>query len=234
MLEPQTYPELVARALVLDDEPLVAMADDDNPWVEGLLFVTTVGLFTGIARFIGGWLTAASLPQPDAVLTTLLTGWRQFAAAANVAPEMVESILNQAWSTSTLVNSDTGPWSQLSTVAVTPAGLVLGWLFFGLLAFAVARAVGGQGSLNSTLGAAALIAAPQVLHLLSVVPFVSVSSLLTTVWGVLIGYRAVQVAHELPWQKALVATLIPFAAAALGSALLATAFAAGFAAGGFR
>jgi hypothetical protein len=233
MLEPQSYPELVARALVLDEEPFVDMADDDNPWVEGLLLVTTVGLFTGMARFVGGWLTAASLPDPNAVLTTLLDGWRQLAGALSIAPAAAEGVATQVWAASALLNGYTGG-PQVTALATTPALLVIGWLFFGLLAFAVARAVGGQGSLSSTLGAAALMVAPQVLHLVSLVPFVAVSGLLTTVWGVLIGYRAVQVAHDLSWQKALVATLIPFAAAVAGIGLLGTAFALGFTAGGFR
>ncbi len=56
MLEPQLYPELVARALVLDPEPFEAMHDDDNPWVEGLALTAIIGMAAGLAQAIGGWL----------------------------------------------------------------------------------------------------------------------------------------------------------------------------------
>ncbi len=44
MLQPKTYPELVGKALVLEAEPFLTLAEDDNPWVEGLFLVTCVGV----------------------------------------------------------------------------------------------------------------------------------------------------------------------------------------------
>jgi hypothetical protein len=78
------------------------------------------------------------------------------------------------------------------------------------------------------------MAAPQVVLIFGIVPFVSVSSLLLSVWSLLIGYRAVQVTHQLSWGRALIVTLIPYVAALLVLPLLATAFALGLTAGGYR
>ena len=64
MLEPQFYPELVARALVLDEEPFAAMVDDDNPWVEGLALTAVVGVTVGIAQALGAWLTRGQFARP--------------------------------------------------------------------------------------------------------------------------------------------------------------------------
>jgi hypothetical protein len=112
--------------------------------------------------------------------------------------------------------------------------MLAGWLFFGVVAFGAARALGGHGSLNSTLGAAALMVAPQIFQFLRIVPFVSVSSLLLAVWALLIGYRAIQVTHHLTWRRAMVAAVIPYAVVLILVPLLATIFVLGFTAGGYR
>ena len=91
---------------------------------------------------------------------------------------------------------------QLGWLVLAPLGLVLEWLLFGLVAHGIARALGGQGRFAQTLGAVALMVAPQMFVLLKVIPFVSVSSLLLWVWGLLIVYRAVEVTHDLSWGKA--------------------------------
>ena len=191
MLEPQLYPELVAKALVLDEAPFIEMVDDDNPWVEGLALTTAVGLLAGIAQTVGGWLTAASLPDPVALQNTLAAGLHQLAAATNLAPEVADAVTGPLWNGLSTVTGLSGGWAGLSPLIATPATLLLWWLFFGFVAFSAARAAGGHGSLNSTLGASALMVAPQILLIFSVVPFAAAGSALLSVWGMLIGYRAV-------------------------------------------
>ncbi len=53
--------------------------------------------------------------------------------------------------------------------------------------------------------------APHVFSLLTAIPFVSVSGLLLLVWSLLINYRATEVVHELPWQRAIWVALAPVA-----------------------
>lgn len=234
MLEPQLYPDLVAKALVLDDEPFAVMHDDDNPWIEGLALIMIVGITAGIAQTIGGWLTVNSLPDPSLVQSALVDGARQLAAILPLPPAAVQALEGGLWNLATNATGYAGGWSSLMPLATTPTALILWWLFFGFVAFGVARALGGHGSLNQTLGATALMVAPQVLLWLSIVPFVAVSGALLTVWGVLIGYRAVQTTHRLSWQRAAVAALAPCAAALVLLPMLATAFALGLTAGGYR
>ena len=100
-------------------------------------------------------------------------------------------------------------WQRLLLLVWTPLGLVLQWLFSGFLVHIVAKALGGKGSFNQTLGATALMAAPTLLRVLSVVPFVQVSALLLAVWSTLILFRAVEVVHELPWRKAAITSTAP-------------------------
>ena len=78
------------------------------------------------------------------------------------------------------------------------------------------------------MGAVALGNAPRLLYLFTAVPFVSVAAVLIHVWGVLIAFRGLEVAHELsPSPAALVAVgawllllLVSILAAAAFGALL--------------
>lgn len=234
MLEPQQYPDMVAKALVLDEEPFNNMIDDDNPWVEGMALTVAVGLLAGAAQTIGGWLTTASLPDPVALQNTLEAGLRQLAAVSNLPPEAADALVGPVWGVAAALTGYSGGWATLIPLVATPFSLILWWLFFGFVAFAAARAAGGNGSLNSTLGAAALMVAPQILLLLSVVPFVAVSGALLSTWGLLIGYRAVQTTHELSWGRAALVTLVPYLVALVLMPVLATAFILGVTAGGYR
>jgi hypothetical protein len=234
MLEPQRYPELVAKALVLDDEPFVHMIEDDNPWVEGLALTTAVGLLAGVAQVVGGWLTAYSLPDPVAIENALVAAGRQLAATTNLPAAAVDALVVPAWNLISTASGYAGGWTLVTPLIATPFLLLTWWLFFGAVTFGGARAAGGQGNLNDTLGATALMVAPQVLLVFSVVPFVAVSSLLLSAWGMLIGYRAVQTTHQLSWARAALVTIVPYILALLLAPLLAGAFAVGLTAGGYR
>jgi hypothetical protein len=211
MLQPRTYPELIGKTLVLEAEPFVVMTEDDNPWVEGLFLTASLGFVIGVAQLIGGLLLTASLPRADAMLEAILQGWRQFSPnlGAGVDPTVTANNLRQVWSIVTALNGYGGGWFRLFTVVATPFLLVLQWLIAGLIVFLVARALGGRGTLNQTLGSTALMVAPHALSLLAFIPFVSVSRLLLITWSVLIIYRATEVTHQLPWQRAVWVALAP-------------------------
>lgn len=211
MLQPRTYPELIGKALVLETEPFVVMAEDDNPWVEGLFLTACLGFLVGVARVVGSWLTVVSLPSPDAVLTTLLQGWRQWSTAVvmDVDAALVERGLREVWAIVIFWSGLSGGWLRLLTFVTTPLGFIVQWMLAGLIIFGVARALGGTGTLNQTLGVTALMVAPNLFAFASFIPFVGVSTSLVLVWAMLIGYRAIEVAHGLPWQRAMLAALSP-------------------------
>ena len=234
MLQPRSYPEFVAKALVLDDEPFQAMVDDDNPWMEGIVLVTAVSVLAGIGLAIGGFLTAATLPDPAVALNALLQGWRQFAAVTSLPPAQVEAVIADIWTVAATVSGYAGSWSHFLPIISVPIMALLWWLFFSIVAFGVARSMGGRGSLNATLGASALIVAPMIFHVAAIVPFASASSLMVGLWGLLIGYRAIHISHEISWRNAAWATIIVYLAALFALLLVALAFSVGYTAGGFR
>jgi hypothetical protein len=212
MLQPRAYPELVGKALVLDAEPFMALTDDDEPWMEGLFLTISVGFLVGVAQLIGRLLATATLPPSDAMLAALLQGWRQFSTSAPeaVSPVLMEAFLREVWSIIIFWNGYSGGWARLLLLVTTPSLLLLQWLLAGAIVYITARFLGGVGTLNQTLGATALMVAPQALRFAELIPFATVSQLLLSVWALLIIYRAVEVAHDLPWQRALLAALTPW------------------------
>lgn len=222
MLRPRHYPEMLGKALVFEPEPFITMVDDDAPLSEGLFLTVCVGVLIGVAQLIGGLLFTVSMPPVGAVETVVAQIVRQM-AGTGLAP--LSAAVEQGWSIIATVNGYGAGWVRVANLIWEPFFLLLQWLLFGLIVHGVARAQGGTGRLAQTLGAVALMAAPSLLLIFNLVPFVSVSSVLLLVWSVLIVYRAVQVAHDLPWQRAALTALAPVLAfavlALLGGALTA-------------
>lgn len=203
MLQPRKYPEMLGKALVLEAEPFIDMVEDDEPWAEGLFLVVLVGVLVGAAQIVGALLTAASMPQPEALFNAVLPLWREFAATRSPASVAgAEEWLRTWWTSSVGVFGFGWSWPQAGWIVLGPFMLAIQWLLYGFVGHGVARALGGNGRLTQTLGATALMAAPQALVLLEVIPFVSVSFALVFVWALLIVYRALEVVHDLPWKKA--------------------------------
>ena len=218
MLQPKSYPELLGKALVLEADPFVTLVDDDNPWVEGLFLIVCVGAALAVANLVGGLLLTASLPAAGALEAALLQGWRQLAALAapmTTDPAQIDAGFQQLWRWVATLAGYRGGAARLLVALLPGLALLLQWLLYGVAGHLAARALGGHGKLGQTLGATALVAAPHVLLLLTLIPFVSVSRLLLAVWALLIAYRAVEVAHDLPWQRAVAAALAGPAALAL-------------------
>lgn len=211
MIQPQSYPVLVSKALVLDAEPFIALSDDDDPWVEGLFLTIGVGFLVGIARLIGQLLTTAILPPNDAMLSVLLQGWRQWSVGVPslINPAVMETFLREGWAVVNFWLGYSGGWLRLLTLVTTPTLLLVQWLLAGMISYGAARFLGGNGTLNQTLGVTALIVAPQILRFAEMLPFAAVSQPLLSVWALLIVYRGVEVAHDLPWQKAFMAAVAP-------------------------
>lgn len=210
MLQPSTYPRLLGQALTLEPDPFVEMADDDNPWIEGLFFVFVIGLLVAVARLVGGLLLSASLPHPDAVLEAVAATLRQ-SLATPAGGAGAEETLRSLWPWLTAgVNYGSG-WLRLLTLISIPLSYILQWLVYGLLCHSAARFLGGSASLGQSLGVVALSLGPRLLLVATAVPFAAVGTLLLHVWGVLIAYRGLEVAHDLSPGRAAGAVLAPLA-----------------------
>lgn len=226
MLQPENYPRLLGQALTLEAEPFVELADDDNPWIEGLFFAFLLGLLVATARLVGGLLLSATLPPPDAVLETIVLALKQAVSVSAGQESGTVLLLRQVWPWYTALFNYGSGWQQLIGLVLTPLLYIGQWLLYATFSHAAARALGGTGKLRETLGTLALSLAPRILLVASAIPFVSVSPLLLHGWGILIAYRGLEVTHDLPPGKAAAATLLPFVLAGV-FLLLATAVSAG-------
>ncbi len=222
MLQPQNYPRFIGKALLLEPDPFVEMVDDDNPWIEGLFLCACIGVLVAVAQLVGSLLLTASLPPSEALLTL-----RQGTFNGETLLE-IERTLRSVWPLLLAYSGYDSVLFRLLTLATTPLGLIGQWLLFGLSSHLLARAAGGQGSLGQTLGAVALSNAPRLLYLLTFIPFVSVASVLIHVWGVLIAYRGLEVAHELPSGRAALVSVGSWLLLLLVSSIAAIAFGAMF------
>ncbi len=227
MLQPQNYPQFIGKALLLEPDPFVEMVDDDNPWIEGLFLCACIGVLVAVAQLIGSLLLTASLPPSDALLNTVLQILRQGAFSGETQFELERSLLS-AWPLMLAFSGYDSAGFRVMMLATTPLGIIGQWLLFGFISHLLARAAGGQGSLHQTLGAVALSNAPRLLYLFTAIPFVSVNPVLIHVWGVLIAYRGLEVAHELPTGPAALVAVGAWLLLILASTVAAIAFGALF------
>lgn len=223
MLQPQSYPKMIGQSLVFEPDPAIIMVDDDNPWIEGLFFTLVIGFVVAMAQVIGGYLLTASLPAPTAILETILQAVRQNRPVGISPTELaaLEDSLRLWWPWLTGINHFGSGWARLFTLVVTPLIFIVQWTLYGFLAHLMAKALGGTGSISQTMGVTALGMAPQTLLVVTAVPFASVGYLLLQVWGVLIAYRGLEVAHDLGVRKAATAALFPIFLLALISIAVA-------------
>jgi hypothetical protein len=114
---------------------------------------------------------------------------------------------NMNWNIAMALNPS--PVGSVLNIILAPLGLVVRWLIYGLLAYLFARWLGGTADLSETLGVLALAVAPQALNALTVFPFVTLGSLVA-IWGILCAYVGLKTAHQLRWNRAMYATVLPF------------------------
>lgn len=205
---------LVFRALILDGEAFDELRDDDNPFVEGLFLLVLIGLVTAGLALVGQFLAWGSVPRVAAIQDVVLAAvqgqswWPALAGDAR-ALGVFQQIWDAAWQVLPGLFGAPDPGRAALNLLVWPVWLVLSWLVYALLAHGFARALGGRGGFNATLGATALSFTPFLLNGLGVLPFVALGSVLNT-WQLLLRYKAVRSAHGLPWGRAALATLLPY------------------------
>jgi len=210
-----------------------------SPVVKGLVFILVLGLAVALLGFIGSVLEWATTPDMRAIQDTVfehLTQMPWWEMAEDASPEFrpaFERWYDWSWGVARALGG-LNLGSSAADILLTPLGLVVRWLIYGLLAYVFARWLGGTADLSETLGVLALAAAPQVLRVLTIFPYVGVGGPIA-IWGVLCAYVGLKTAHNLPWHRAAWATLLPFLlallilifAACLGSAILAIAIRGG-------
>lgn len=202
---------LLWRGLFLEPDAYHEVAEDDNPFVQGLYLVVIVGVIVGVANLVGTLLDWATTPNLEQMKQTILQGlqampWFQGLRDNPDAFRMFQQQYNLGWQIANFFTPK--PASGLLTLVTTPVGLIVSWLWFGLIAHAVARLLGSKAKLGETLGASALAVAPILLNVFGFLPTVVVAGI--GVWTLLARFVAIRRVHEqLTWVRALIAVFVP-------------------------
>ena len=199
-------------ALLLRDHAFEAMRDAPNAFVRGVSFILVIAIVVSLLGVVGSvlmWLTSPDVGQIQTVV------WQHVSTmpwVEQVPPGQRAQALETARRIYDLIWLGIRAFAPsvpnaLVGVILNPLALVIGWLIYGFLAFLVARILGGQGGLGPTYGATALAAAPRLLGVVHVVPYVQTAGL--GVWALVCNYQALKITHRLsPW-RAFWATVLP-------------------------
>ncbi len=202
---------LLWRGLFLEADAYDEAAESDNPIVEGLYLVVMVGVIVGLAALVGGVLDWATTPNMTQMKDTILDGMRNmpwFDMIRNnpQALQAFEQQYNFGWNIGDFLTPK--PTNAISSFFTALIGLIVSWLWFGLVAQLFAHLLGGKGSTRQTLGASALAVAPSLLNVFGFLPGLTVAAVGT--WTLLARYIAIRRVHDnLTWGRVLVATLAP-------------------------
>ena len=200
---------LLWEALFLQPEPYAAMRDRENPAGKGVVILIILGLVLALAAFIGSIFNWASSPDLAAVQEAVLKNlqqmsWWQFVEMDAQGEAIWFQIWDSIWQFISIMSPT--PASSLAGFIFHPLNLVISWIIFGLVAHVIAKLFGGQGQLSQTLGTTSLAAAPLLLGLFNVFPFVVLGGF--GIWTLLARYMAIRVTHDLSWGRAMWVTVL--------------------------
>jgi hypothetical protein len=225
--------DLVLRALFLDDRAFDQLRDDDNPFVEGLFLIVIIALLTALLALIGEALAWAGAPSMAGVQQIILEMLRQTPWWADIAPNpqalsSFQQIWDGAWRVLPPLFGAPNPAGAAGNLLAWPIFGIVAWLGYGVLAHLFARLFHGTGTFTQTLGVTALAFTPWLFHGLELIPYLVLGGFVAT-WQLLLRYKAIRSVHQLPWGRAVWATILPFLLLA-ALALLFGGFAAALAA----
>ena len=198
-------------ALFLKEEIFEKMRQDSGRVTKGLILILFVGVIVALVALIGNVLEWAITPDLSNLQNIVLDELKQMSWYRQNAnnPEFLrgfEQGYTQWWQFfgGTFKVDVLG---AVTNIIVNPLALALRWLLYGVVAYIIARMLGGKGTLSQTLGCTALAVAPEILNVVTVVPFAQVGGV--AIWGSICAYLGIKVANELsPW-RAFWATLLP-------------------------
>jgi len=215
----------VRGVLFLDETTFARFKASRNVFARGLLLVVAVALIVGAvdsAVQLGTALTAPPYSvRREQVKQELERAFRSMPQGDPDVEMLQQAMLS--WADVGLGIAE--DIDQLPTPLPHPAGIVLravgrlvsapltrlgGWMFFTLVVFAVARLMGGRGTLQEMLGTTALSIVPHIAGVLS--PILCLRTLVwvvSGVWGAAIYVKATAVANEIDNGRATLAVCLP-------------------------
>jgi hypothetical protein len=216
---PLSWPQL-RTALFLENPAFEVARSDRNAVRNAILRIVIIALVAGLLTFV------VNLFQGDRSLAIARQSINQArtnlnAGLANADPDTRAQILGYLDAVDSMVRDLAGVqprlgrpvadfFQALGHLVTQPLAWLGGWLGYLLWVLLFARLLGGQGSLPATMGATSLFVLPHLLDILAPIPGLGVVvGFLTTLWGIAIYVKGVEVSQRFGLGKALLATILP-------------------------
>ena len=217
-------------ALLLRREAYGEVRKAPNPFVTGLTVLIVISVLVSILMIVGELLAWATSPSVTAMREVVWQNmqrmpWYRAVGDNNALLQEIRRWYNTSWQFFPRFFGAADPIGAGINVITRPVSLFLLWLLYGVLAHVIARILGGRAPLMQTLGTTALAVAPQLLHVVQILPYVRIGSVLT-VWTLVCAYVALKDTHDLTWARTFWATVLPLFLLALLSAALVSALVA--------
>lgn len=211
------FVELWLGGMFLKTESYAYQRDQKNPFGNGLVYITVVGVIVALAGMLGAGLRYATSPTQDAIKNTVLVHLQAMPFYNTFDPNSADTFnrgFERTWDLfgSVFVGYPTNPSSFVSlalSILTTPLGLVIGWVIYGALVHLVARGWNPETSLAELLAPLALASSPQLIHVLGLFPDVNVSSLTIALWTFVCNIIAIRIAYQTTGRRAVWGALFP-------------------------
>ncbi|MGD8518102.1 MAG: Yip1 family protein [Anaerolineae bacterium] len=203
------------EALLFKEDAYERMRSARNPVTQALLLIIVIGVIVALLGVIGEVLSWATTPDLNEIREVVfeymmrMPWWQEVLRADPAAADAMRQGYEQGWRFFPMLFGAPNIWGAFLGIIMTPIQLILYWVIYGLLAYIFARWLGGTADLSQTLGVLGLAVMPVALNALSLLPYVSLGSLVS-VWSVLMAYIGLKVAHKLTWAQAVWVALLPF------------------------
>lgn len=223
---------LLRGALTFDTETYAGLARRRDAMLIGAVLIVAVALIAALPAFIidiGRGIRSRPLEPAEANATIQQALGLMQPYLQNMPPEVADSITGWVQSSGEMAQRI----DALPTSLPKPVGAVLKalgswlskpfggnlplaaaslatWLGYGIWVALAAKLLGGRGDLASFFGATALFAAPHLLGVFALVPFLGpLIGLVAFFWGLAIYVKATSVSQELSLERSLLAVLLP-------------------------
>lgn len=203
------------EALLFKEDAYERMRGARSPVVQALVLILIIGVAVALLGVIGDVLAWATTPDLDEIRQVVLDymmrmpWWQEMVRADPAAARIFQEWYERGWDFFPTMFGAPSIGGAFLDIIFTPVRLILYWVIYGLLAYIFARWMGGTADLSQTLGVLGLAVMPVALNALTMLPYVSLGSLVG-VWSILMAYIGLKVAHKLTWAQAVWVTLLPF------------------------
>lgn len=201
--------DLIPRALLFDGDAYREVNERPEAVCDGARLLLLLGAGLGLAGVLGATLTWATSPGLADMRWVLERAPDTLPLLRRLALGPWLAGLPYEWLWQAVGWLRPSPLLALARLLTAPLGLLLGWLIYGLLAYVLARLLGGRGRLDATLGCTALAEAPRVLLLLPLLPPLGPANVAVWAWVLAARFQALKAAHGLDGWRTFWAALLP-------------------------